>query len=677
MGPRRWRWIAMAAILPVAALAVSTSSVLARPATTPSYSLTASAATALSDVDDVLFDASGTTVPGCPTITSYVFSFGDGTSTSSTYAYAYHYFHQTSATAPPFDVTLTVVACGEIYMDPTPVAETVVIDTGPKAVLTVTNSSSSPYDVYADASASTDAAPSYLYEYDFSWGDETPDSVTYAPHASFKHTYTTSGPETVTVYVYDDGGMMSQQSQTVSVIPFTSPPASPSTVSASAGDTKVTVIWAAPTSGGTPSHYMINTYADDSSSPVITTTVAGTKTQATVTGLTDGTTYAFTVTAVVGGSDSAASQRSNPVIPVGKPASPTSVNAVQDSTAAVVQWIAPTKEGSRPFSYHQGINYIVTTTSTTPNAPSVKPFPVTGDPAPTNATIPGLVSGDSYDFQVTASTETASGSTLTSPPSSASPAIKLITLGPTLTEQPQLKLEKPSTVASGDDPPITVDVVWTASAGSAGSSPECGYDIRRSLNNGSWIDETPSLLTAESFSDNIPSASPQPYVVRYEVGIVTSTDCSNSSDWIYSAWSQSSQFAGREEPDSEMSKFKYSAGWAPTTCSNCTDGEDMVTTTKGATITVTLNSAFNIGLIFTDAPTYGSVSVGVTLLASGQTVTIPVNTSKPPQGFRQLLFKIGWAMFQAATITVTTTSAAPVDFDGAIVLYAPLARLAT
>jgi hypothetical protein len=47
------------------------------------------------------------------------------------------------------------------------------------------------------------------------------------------------------------------------------------------------------------------------------------------------------------------------------------------------------------------------------------------------------------------------------------------------------------------------------------------------------------------------------------------------------------------------------------------------------------------------------------------------------QSYRQLLFKTGWEMFQAATITVTTTSTAEIDFDGAVVLYAPLARTGT
>jgi hypothetical protein len=662
----------MAAILPAAALAVPATSVLARPATPPSFSMTASPTTALSDVDDVFFNASATSVPGCPTITSYIFNFDDGTSTSSTYAYAYHYFHQTTATAPPFDVTLTVVACGATYVDPTPVAETVDIDAGPAAMLTVTNSSSNPYTVYADASASTDAAPSYLYEYDFSWGDKTPDSVTYAPHASFNHMYSTSGPETVTVSVYDDAGMVSQASQTVSVIPFTSPPTSPSTVSASAGDTKVTVKWTAPTSGGTPSQYIIKTYEDDSSSPVITGTVAGSKTQATVTGLTDGTTYAFTVTAVVGGSDSAPSQRSNPAIPVGKPASPTAVSAVQDDTAAVVQWTAPPigGSGSKPLSYHQGINYTVTT-----NPAVVKAVLVTGDPAPTNVTIPGLTPGH-YTFTVKASTMTASGTTLTSAASNPSPSVTLDPQGPTLTEQPQLKLIEPWTVDSGNDPPVTVNLVWTASAGASGSAPECGFDVRRTLNNATWVDLTPALLTTASFIDNtIPAATP-PDLVRYEVGIVTSTDCASSSTWTYGAWGQSSEFAGRELADSAMSKFAYSSGWTQTTCSNCTDGEDTVTATKGATVTLTLNSAFNIGLIFTAGPGLGSVSVTVTL-ADGSSTTKTVSTSASSLSYRQLLFKTGWSMFQAATITVKSLGTAAIDFDGADVLYAPLARLAT
>jgi PKD domain/Fibronectin type III domain len=674
MGLRRWQRLAMAAILTAGSLAVPATSVLARPATTPPVaSLTASPTIALSDADDVYFNAGATKDTGCTGTASYQFNFGDGTVSTpdievSTYAYAYHYFHVDSGTQM-FTVSMTVTDCGQ--SDTVSLNETVVHDTGPTAAVTITNSGSQADTIFADASASTASAPATLYEFVYSWGDGT-SGATYAPHESLAHTYTSPGTYPVSVDVFDDAGVDAATSPVSMTVPFTSPATSPSISKATPGDSKATINWVAPTSGGTPSQYIVNTYADDQTSP-ITGTFPGTQVRATITGLTDETTYSFTVTAVVGGVKHV-SPRSNPILPVGKPGSPSVVNAVQDNNAAVVQWKPPTMQGSKPLSYHQGINYTVNITAT--NAPKVKAFPVTGDPAPTNATIPGLKPGGTYTFTVTASTVTSTGATLTSPPSGASTAVILVAAGPTITDQPQLKLVEPSTVgSSGTDLSVIVNVVWTAAP--VTTPPTCGYELQRSINGAAFSDDPSTLLTTTSFNDTIAPANP-PSLVRYQVRAVASTDCSNPAVTpVDSAWGQSSQFAGRELADTASSKFTYSQGnWTNPSCPNCTDQEDKVTMTNGATVILTLNSAFNIGLIFTDEAGFGSVSVKVAL-ADGTSVTKTVNTSTAPHGFRQLLFKTGWSMFQAATITVTNLGTAPIDFDGAVVLYAPLARTTT
>jgi murein DD-endopeptidase MepM/ murein hydrolase activator NlpD len=88
-------------------------------------------------------------------------------------------------------------------------------------------------------------------------------------------------------------------------------PSAPTNVLAGAGNASATVNWTAPAfNGGTP----INTYTITASPGGITANAAGTSTAATIVGLTNGTAYTFTVTAVnsVGASVSAPSNAVTP-----------------------------------------------------------------------------------------------------------------------------------------------------------------------------------------------------------------------------------------------------------------------------------------------------------------------------------------------------------------------------
>jgi titin len=131
-----------------------------------------------------------------------------------------------------------------------------------------------------------------------------------------------------------------------------------------------------------------------------------------VTGLTDGDTYAFTVTAnsVVG--SSVASPASVPVTPAGAPGAPHDVSAMARDGAALVSFTAPTTSGGSPVT-----GYTVTAQNlTTPGAGGDGATCSVDGAAPAlQCTVDGLINGDQYVFTVTATNAVA-----TSPASIAS-----------------------------------------------------------------------------------------------------------------------------------------------------------------------------------------------------------------------------------------------------------------
>ena len=99
-----------------------------------------------------------------------------------------------------------------------------------------------------------------------------------------------------------------------------SAPQAPGGVGASPGNNAATVTWTAPPSGGSPiTSYSITPYSGGAAQPG--TVVSGTPpaTSATVSGLTNGTTYTFTVTATNSVGTSPASAPSGPVTPSAQP----------------------------------------------------------------------------------------------------------------------------------------------------------------------------------------------------------------------------------------------------------------------------------------------------------------------------------------------------------------------
>jgi chitodextrinase len=175
------------------------------------------------------------------------------------------------------------------------------------------------------------------------------------------------------------------------------PPGQPTNVSAVAGNAEARVYWIAPTNDGGAT---IEDYTITSSPGNFTNTVAGTERTATVTGLTNGTSYTFTVTARNYAGNSSASSPSNSVTPSAPPGQPTSVTAVAGNQQATVSWTAPTNNGGSV------INMYTVTSS---------PGGIQVFPSSSPIIISALTNGTSYTFTVTANNS--GGSSVPSNPS--------------------------------------------------------------------------------------------------------------------------------------------------------------------------------------------------------------------------------------------------------------------
>lgn len=188
---------------------------------------------------------------------------------------------------------------------------------------------------------------------------------------------------TFTVAAQNSAGL-GPDSAATSPIVLRVPPGAPSRVTGVAGNEQATVSWAAPSStGGAP----ITEYTATASPGGQTCKTSGALT-CTVTGLTNGVSYVFSVTATNSAGTGPPSAASGVVIPnPSKPGPPTSLSVTPGNGQLTVTWAPPASDGGSPIT-----GYVVDVDLSTETCTWV--------PGPLTCTVTGLQNGTFYQLRV-------------------------------------------------------------------------------------------------------------------------------------------------------------------------------------------------------------------------------------------------------------------------------------
>jgi hypothetical protein len=180
--------------------------------------------------------------------------------------------------------------------------------------------------------------------------------------------------------------------------------------SATVGNAQATVAFAAPAFDGNLHITSYTVTAADSTTPANGgETASGSSSPITVTGLTNGDSYTFTVTATNAVGTGSPSAPSNAVVPGLVPGAPTIGTATPGDLQATITFAPPESSGTSPIT-----SYTVTAADST--TPANGGETASGSSSP--ITLTGLTNGDSYTFTVTATNAVGTG-----PPSAPSNAV--------------------------------------------------------------------------------------------------------------------------------------------------------------------------------------------------------------------------------------------------------------
>ncbi|HEX2809075.1 MAG TPA: fibronectin type III domain-containing protein, partial [Kineosporiaceae bacterium] len=267
----------------------------------------------------------------------------------------------------------------------------------------------------------------------------------------------------------------------IAVVPRLALAPVPSNVVATAGNASASVTWSAPATTAGVTGYRVRAYTGTSTQVARTVTVAATQLAASVTGLTNGTSYTFDVASVYGTSIGPVSVRSAAVTPsiAGQgSAAPTITTVVPAGASAVVSWLPPAVVSATPTGYR--VRAFVGSGTT-----AARTVTVAG--TATTATVTGLTNGTGYTFDVTVQYSTGNGAT-----SARSAAVVPVA---TVPGAPVIGVAA-SGAAGGT---VTATARWAAPASNGGSAV-LGYVVTATAANGLVTVSTQRAASSRSYS---------------------------------------------------------------------------------------------------------------------------------------------------------------------------------
>lgn len=174
------------------------------------------------------------------------------------------------------------------------------------------------------------------------------------------------------------------------------PPSSPGGVTGTVGNARISLTWAAPASNGgaAVSDYVIRYSGDNGTTWTRFVDAVSSATSATVTGLTNGVSYVFKVSAINAAGVGTPSATSAAVIPLTTPTAPANLAGVAGNRQVSLTWSIPVSNGGADLT-----DYIIRYSSD--NGATWTRF-VDGISTATTATVTGLTNGVDYVFKVLA-----------------------------------------------------------------------------------------------------------------------------------------------------------------------------------------------------------------------------------------------------------------------------------
>ena len=308
-------------------------------------------------------------------------------------------------------------------------------------------------------------------------------------------------------------------------------PTAPTGLLATTGYQQAGLSWTAPSSAGGSTITGYNVYEGTTTGGESTTPVNGgtpiTGTNYTVTGLTNGTQYFFTVKAVNAVGSSPASNEASATPAVTVPTAPTSLGAVPSPGQVAVSWTAPSSNGGSTIT---GYNVYEGTTAGGESA-----TPVNGGTliTATNYNVTGLTNGTTYFFTVKA--VNAIGSSPASNEASATPALTVPTAPTGLMATPSNQQVALSWAAPSSDGGSTItgyNVYEGTASGGESATPVNGGTLVTATNyavtgltNGTQYFFTVKAVNSvgSSSASNEASATPVATVNNLISGAVTAT----------------------------------------------------------------------------------------------------------------------------------------------------------